>query len=402
MSEIVNSLQNNLLPEDFKVHIEPNGNIVNLPTVDYEDKVLPTVNLYQEPDGGYITCYSRNQEGSIYSVGNDIYVMGQIRLQGKYINGIFYPDGYEKQNLSSVPELKDLCNRTFPACKGDCWAGSNNRGWFGLQPDPVDPRDKSIDLPHPESLPATVDLREWCSPVKHQGKLNSCTAHSAAALVEYFQNRVYGKHIDVSRLFLYKVTRNLLNWEGDKGAYTRTTMKALTMIGVPPEKFWLYDETKFEEEPPAFCYALADRYRTTEYYRIDTPNKPKNTVLQDVKTLLARNRPSMFSVLVYTSCWQQAISTGKIPFPAATDTRWGGMHNMVVVGYDDKIKIRNTDDSSIESTGAFLVKNSAGVEWGDKGYGWLPYDYLLKQQTIDWWTIVNQNWLDTDIFGKDE
>jgi hypothetical protein len=53
------------------------------------------------------------------------------------------------------------------------------------------------------------------------------------------------------------VTRNLLNWTGDTGAYLRTTMGALTLFGVPPEEYWPYNIANFENEPTAFLYAYA-------------------------------------------------------------------------------------------------------------------------------------------------
>src|SRR5659263_197232 len=57
----------------------------------------------------------------------------------------------------------------------------------------------------------TADLRAWCSPIEDQGSLGSCTANAGVGMVEYFERKSFGKHIDGSRLFLYKVTRALLH-----------------------------------------------------------------------------------------------------------------------------------------------------------------------------------------------
>ena len=61
------------------------------------------------------------------------------------------------------------------------------------------------------ALPTAVDLRAWCSPVENQGQLGSCTANAVVGLVEYFERRAHGRHVDASRLFLYKTTRELLD-----------------------------------------------------------------------------------------------------------------------------------------------------------------------------------------------
>ncbi len=54
------------------------------------------------------------------------------------------------------------------------------------------------------SLPASVDLKAWCSLIENQGSLGSCTANASVGIVEYFERKAFGKHIDASRLFLYK------------------------------------------------------------------------------------------------------------------------------------------------------------------------------------------------------
>jgi len=155
--------------------------------------------------------------------------------------------------------------------------------------------DKRGPFPHPaktlayvppsqriraSSLPASTDLRQYCSPVEDQGALGSCTAHAGVGLIEYYEGRAFGRHLDASRLFLYKVTRNLMKLRGDTGAYLRTTMGAMVLFGVPPESYWPYtdDSSSFDREPSAFCYAFAQNFQTIKYFRHDpaAPN-PKTS-----------------------------------------------------------------------------------------------------------------------------
>ncbi len=220
-------------------------------------------------------------------------------------------------------------------------------------------------------LPAAVDLRAWASPVEDQGGLGSCTAQAGAGVIEYYERKAFGRHIDASRLFLYKVTRNLMKTKGDTGAYLRMTMGAMVLFGVPPEKYWPYTDAEegFDQEPPAFCYAFAQNYKTLLYYRHDPAGVARAAVLDRLKTHLAAGHPAMFGFTVYSSI-DQAETTGRIPEPFGRERIEGG-HAVVAMGYDDAMTIANSSGGEA-SRGALLIRNSWGKGWGEAGYGWLP------------------------------
>ncbi len=266
------------------------------------------------------------------------------------------------------------------------------------QKDSVKVMLKKVGVLEPAKVkfPLSADLRPWCSPIEHQDRLGSCTAHAGVGIVEYFERRAFGRHIDASRLFLYKVTRNLLNWTGDTGAFLRTTMEAMVLFGIPPEEYWKYDVLDFDKEPTAFLYAFAQNYQAISYYRLDPPSTSKDTLLRRIKTSLAAGLPSMFGFTVYSSI-SQGETTGKIPFPTPGEKILGG-HAVDAVGYDDKMKIKNSNKGAKETKGAFLIRNSWGTGWGSEGYGWLPYEYVLEGLAIDWWSLLKNEWIDTGIF----
>ncbi len=248
------------------------------------------------------------------------------------------------------------------------------------------------------SVSASVDLRQWCSPIEDQGSLGSCTAQAGAGVVEYFEKRAFGKYIDASRLFLYKATRNLMHATGDSGAFLRSTMGALTLFGVPPEEYWQYSIPDFDNEPPAFCYAFAQNYQAITYYRLDPYGTPKDALLNRIKTDLGAGLPPMFGFTVYSSV-SQADKTGAIPYPTAGEKIVGG-HAVVAVGYDDARTIKNTNRGAVETKGALLIRNSWGTAWGEAGYGWLPYEYVLKGLAVDWWSLLKNEWVDTGQFRR--
>jgi len=254
-----------------------------------------------------------------------------------------------------------------------------------------------VQKPIKAGLPKSVSLVNWFSPVEDQEELGSCTANAGVGLVEYFERRAFGKHIDASRLFLYKATRNLMKEKGDNGAFLRTTMGALVLFGVPPEEYWPYKIANFDKEPTAFCYAFAQNYQSLSYYRLDPPGTTPQELLSGIKKNIAAGLPSMFGFTVYSSIDQTNDNGGKIPYPTKGESIEGG-HAVVAAGYDDKMKIRNTNVGGIETTGALLLRNSWGETWGDKGYGWLPYDYVLKGLADDWWSLLKNDWVDTGNF----
>jgi C1A family cysteine protease len=261
---------------------------------------------------------------------------------------------------------------------------------------------KRIGIPKLQSakLDPQVDLRDYCTPIEDQENLGSCTAQAGVGLVEYFEKRAFGRHLDAARLFLYKVTRNLLGFTGDTGAFLRTTMAAMALFGVPPEEYWEYETEKFDVEPSAFCYAFGQSYQALQYYRLDPPSTPKDELLARIKTGIAAKLPSMFGFVVYES-YRQAEATGEIPYPTLTERVLGG-HAVDAVGYDDAKEITNTNPGGTTTKGALLIRNSWGVGWGDEGYGWLPYEYVLKGLAEDWWSLLKNEWIDTDQFGLDK
>jgi C1A family cysteine protease len=246
---------------------------------------------------------------------------------------------------------------------------------------------KSRALKPPKAgIAKSVDLTSDCSPIENQGSLGSCTANAGVGLFEYYERRAFGEHLDASRLFLYKVTRNLLHWTGDTGAWLRTTMKAMVLFGVPPEEYYPYDPSKFDDEPGAFCFAFGLNYQSIKYYRLDRAGSSASQLLTHIKNFLAAGYPSMFGFTVYNF----GNEKGEFAFPGPGDAVKGG-HAVVAVGYDDNRKIG-------DKKGAIKIRNSWGTDWGEGGYGWLPYAYVEAGLADDFWSLFKANYVSTNQF----
>jgi C1A family cysteine protease len=261
-------------------------------------------------------------------------------------------------------------------------------GWKKQKPDS---RDKVFRPCMPAAgLPAAYDQRSlgvWPSPYD-QGQLGSCTGNGIAGIV-HFRLVLEGKEpssntsVDSaantpSRLFIYRQERVIEgSLEQDSGAEVRDGLAALADKGVCFEDLYPYsDDTDtsngkrppFIANPPVAAWAAAWHHRISKY----------ETVAQHLEVLqaaISSKNPVVFGFLVYQAFESDAVAkTGIVPMPKTTDAPIGG-HCVVAIGYDNTKKW-------------FICRNSWGESWGDKGYFYMPYDYILDpKQSSDFWVI---------------
>jgi C1A family cysteine protease len=275
---------------------------------------------------------------------------------------------------------------------------------FGWQPDPADHRDYSLRhetviswlrrlkmrTRKRKTWPESVDWREYCGPIEDQQGLATSAAHAGVALIQQFERRASGRLIQPSRLFVHYAALRLLNDSGNSGVSLRWVLKAMVRCGVPPEKYWPYDSSRLACKPDAFAHSFQRESRGIRYLRLDTRQMPGPQILDQVKSFLAAGFFLAFGFPVCASVTDAA----EIPFPTAADAMVGGQA-VTAVGYDDKLRIRS-------DKGALLVRNSWGPDWGDYGYGWLPYSYINERLAVDFWTLLKPSWLRSGEFEVPE
>ncbi len=288
----------------------------------------------------------------------------------------------EKQTMGWHRDLPDIRDYTINLSKTNSFILDNKNTTKHIHCTPFE-----------VALPSKTDLRPFFTEIETQEGIGSCCAQAGVGLMEYFIRQTTGKSRNLSRLFLYKTIRNLMIGNdaphGDIGGFLRTTMGAMAIFGVPPEEYWRYDTSKYDIEPSKMVYSLAQKNTVKEYYRIDKPGIQKTDLLVILKRLLVCGMPSMFGTSIYSSI-NYGVK-GSIPYPKVSDNLIGG-HALICCGMDDDYLVEDTRGNN-NSTGAFIIRNSWG-NWGDNGYGYLPYKYVLDGLAVDFWTIFNMDWMD--------
>jgi len=225
----------------------------------------------------------------------------------------------------------------------------------------------------------SLDLRSKCPNVYDQGHLGSCTAN-AIGFCYHFDELVQNEKspFQPSRLFIYYNERNMEgNVDIDSGAEIHDGIQSINEVGVCSEEMWPYDISKFTEKPNDDCYNKAKEHHTIQYKAVDQ-------TVDQLKAALIEGFPVVFGFLVYESFESQEVAqTGIMPIPKKGEQLLGG-HAVALVGFDDNKQW-------------FIVRNSWGEGWGDKGYFYMPYSFIQNpDMASDFWTVTKTFDVDTN------
>lgn len=235
---------------------------------------------------------------------------------------------------------------------------------FGWKRDLPDFRDVYFEVPEKGFFPKSVDLRSGCPPIYDQGNLGSCTANAVAAHLDFNRKKQGEPFMTPSRLFIYYNERaDDGDVESDSGSSIRESVKTVAQKGACPESEWPYIIDNFDIEPLPRCYEDAVKFEALKYIRL-----PQSELA--FRCCLAQGFPFVVGITVYQSFMDKKPVKS---LPSTSDSVLGG-HAVLIVGY--------------RADGTWIMRNSWGLNWGDKGYCYLPKEYLLNPGlSDDSWTI---------------
>ena len=213
---------------------------------------------------------------------------------------------------------------------------------------------------------SSIDLRDEFTQIKNQGQMGACTVFAATSIFEYILKKNAQKNPGLSEAFVYYNIRKTKGKEDeDTGSSYQDVIKSMGTDGICLEELHPYTED-LTAVPNQEAYDDAKHRRILKALNVDIDiNSIKSAIHEGYPVAISLKVFDSFSTTINSGQGSNVQSNGFVSYPtneelASTDF---GYHAMVIVGYSDETKY-------------FVVRNSWGENFGDKGYCYIPYSYI--------------------------
>ena len=210
-------------------------------------------------------------------------------------------------------------------------------------------------------IPASRDLRESWWTVADQGETGSCvgwaTADSVLRWMYVKAGRVDEREL-LSPRFIWMAAKESDEFSTqpttfieDDGTSLKAALDVTRKYGAVPDRVLPFKTGRLYPNPAKTFYALAAKLKIKSYFNLGGN-------LGNWRTWLATQGP-ILTCLEVDATWDGASDTGGELAVYQPQTARGG-HAVALVGY---------------TANAFIVRNSWGRSWGDKGYAYASWSY---------------------------
>lgn len=219
---------------------------------------------------------------------------------------------------------------------------------YGFIESPKDLRDYKINKVY-RSINLPTEFQVAHSKIKDQGMVNSCVAHAVSEVLEAKDG------INYSTGWIYGY-RPVGYYQGE-GMVTSQALRTINKVGYVKNEdldvnIEMQEAKNIVDKNINILKDRASNRKIASYARLTTDNEIK-------QALYTSNKPVLLAIMVGID----GIELDKKNV-AYVPQEYGGGHQMVCYGWNE--------------TG-FLIQNSWGENWGDKGTFILPYAYPIAE-----------------------
>jgi len=207
-----------------------------------------------------------------------------------------------------------------------------------------------------------------------QGARGTCSVFAVTGLLEFEFAKVSDKKVTPLSVEYLNWASNQITGEAADGSYFSDAVTALNKYGICENDLFPYYiqnyTSKVEPSPAAVKNAKKRRGITAIWIKDwDTNTGMSDNQMEQVKNQIENEHPVAIGFR-----WPkkdekyQKMENGIMIVPPEEGVFDG--HSVIIVGFKD--------DPVNEGGGYFIFKNSHGDDYGDKGYGKMPYEYVRK------------------------
>jgi hypothetical protein len=238
----------------------------------------------------------------------------------------------------------------------------------------------NVDASTHNTLPTSIDLSSRMPPVRDQMSQGSCAAWAVAYYYKSFQeHREHGWSYTNDTLFSPSYIFNQYATANDQGISIDDAMQTVVSQGVASLTSSPYNHQDWQTQPSLSAQAEAAAFKAQSYEKIE-PVDSSN--IDSLKSHLAGGDPFVLNIPLFFHIqlrnWNESLLQidTVIDIPSTSDLFLveGYRHAITIVGYDDTLQ-------------RFKFVNSWGPGWGENGYGYITYGYVIEMGTAAYYMV---------------